>query len=175
MLAFGLMELLLRRGETAKSVRPGALDRGTTLTIVVAYALAVASVSTSLLPVFALPPGAGWVGVGVAAVGIAVRVWAMRVLGRFYTRTLVTTGDQRVVEEGPYKLVRHPGYLGSLLLWLGASVASMNLYAVAAVTVLLAVAYAYRIKVEETMLMGALGDAYAAYAKRTWRLVPYVF
>jgi protein-S-isoprenylcysteine O-methyltransferase Ste14 len=42
----------------------------------------------------------------------------MRTLGRAYSRTL-RTERERVVEAGPYRHVRHPGYLGSNLIWLG--------------------------------------------------------
>jgi protein-S-isoprenylcysteine O-methyltransferase len=99
----------------------------------------------------------------------------MRVLGRFYTRTLVTTDDQRVVRDGPYRIVRHPGYLGSLLVWLGAAFCSTNLIAIGAVAVLLTVAYGYRIHVEERMLVASLGEPYVEYRRTTARLVPFVW
>ena len=46
---------------------------------------------------------------------------------------------------------------------------------VAYLTVLLIVAYAYRISVEEPMLVDALGQPYEDYRKRSWRLLPFVF
>src|SRR5216684_1554660 len=36
-------------------------------------------------------------------------------------------------------------------------------------------AYAYRIPIEEAALASALGETYTQYAKRTWRLVPFLF
>jgi protein-S-isoprenylcysteine O-methyltransferase len=175
MLAFGAMELFLRQGETAKSVARTATDRGTSALIVATYALAVVAISTRVLPTVELPGVVPWVGIGVGLVGFVLRVWAMRVLGRFYTRRLVTTADQHVVQEGPYRLVRHPGYLGSLLVWTGASASSENLLSIGAVAVLLAVAYAYRIHMEERMLIEALGQPYEDYRRRSWRLLPFVF
>ena len=171
---FAAMELL-RQGQTAKSVRPTATDRGTSLLIMCAYALAVLAITTHVLPGVALPAAAAWAGVGIGVLGYAVRVWSMRVLGRFYTRTLVTTADQRVVREGPYRLVRHPGYLGSILVWTGAAASSGNLLSIVAVTALLAVAYAHRIRTEERMLVDTLGEAYVEYRRHSWRLVPFVF
>jgi protein-S-isoprenylcysteine O-methyltransferase Ste14 len=175
MIAFGAMELFLRSGASAKSVKPQATDRGTSALIVAAYALAVLAIATPLLP--SVPVGAfvSWAGVGVGIAGYALRVWAMRVLGRFYTRTLMTTGDQSVVQDGPYRLVRHPGYLGSMLVWIGASTASGNLLSVAAVVILLGIAYTMRIRAEERMLIEALGAPYEQYRRRTSRLVPFVF
>jgi protein-S-isoprenylcysteine O-methyltransferase len=174
MLVFGAMELL-RRGETAKNVRPTATDRGSSALIVSTYALAVLAISSHVLPSIELGRAVAWTGVGIGAVGFVLRIWAMRVLGQFYTRRLVTTAEQRVVQNGPYRLVRHPGYLGSLLVWMGASASSENLVCFAAVAGMLAVAYAYRIRTEERMLIGVLGKAYEEYRQRSWRLVPFVF
>lgn len=42
--------------------------------------------------------------------GLALRVWSMRTLGAFYTRTLRTAQNQHVVDTGPYRMIRHPGY-----------------------------------------------------------------
>ena len=64
-----------------------------------------------------LPPSVAAAGVVLQLTGIGIRAWSMRTLGRAYTRTLRTEGGQPVIDDGPYRLVRHPGYLGSLLIW----------------------------------------------------------
>jgi len=176
MAGFGVMEVL-RRGATAKKVVPTAADRGTTVLIVAAYALAVVAISSHWLPNVALPApeAVGWVGVAVGLLGFSIRLWSMQVLGRFYTRTLVTTSDQQVVRTGPYRLVRHPGYLGSILVWMGAAATSGNALSLVAVTALLAIAYTHRIRTEEKMLTDALGEPYAEYRRHSWRLLPFVF
>jgi hypothetical protein len=102
--AFGAMESL-RQGKAAKSVRWTATDRGTSVLIIAAYALAVLAIASHVLPSVELTAMVAWVGVGIGALGLAFRIWAMRVLGRFYTRRLVTTRDQRVVRDGPYRRV----------------------------------------------------------------------
>jgi protein-S-isoprenylcysteine O-methyltransferase Ste14 len=169
------MEIFLRKGGVAKSVRPTATDRGTSALIVAAYALAVLAISSHILPSVAFSTAGAWIGVAIGVFGFICRIWAMRVLGRFYTRTLVTTPDQRVVRDGPYRLVRHPGYLGSMLVWVGAAASSGNLLSLLAVSALLALAYSYRIVIEERMLTDALGAAYVEYSRHSWRLVPFVF
>jgi protein-S-isoprenylcysteine O-methyltransferase len=175
MIGFAAVELFLRQGSVAKQVQRTATDRGTTVLIVAAYAMAILAVATRVLPNVPLPRAVAWSGVAIGVFGFAFRIWAMRVLGRFYTRTLITTADQRVVRDGPYRLVRHPGYLGSILVWIGASASSSNLVSVAAVAVLLAIAYTHRIRSEERMLLEALGEPYAEYRRHSWRLVPFVF
>ena len=173
---FASMEFFLRRGTAARRVRPTATDRGTSILIVAAYGLAlVAMVFSRVLPSVALSMAAAWAGVAVGILGFALRIWAMRVLGRFYTRTLIIAPDQPVVREGPYRFVRHPGYLGSMLIWVGAAASSGNLLSLAAVSALLAVAYTYRIVMEERMLIDALGKPYVEYRRHSWRLLPFVF
>ena len=66
----------------------------------------------------------GWIGLVIAILGIALRFWANRTLGQFYTRTLRVTEDQPIIDQGPYRVIRHPGYLGVLLMWVGASLAT---------------------------------------------------
>src|SRR5262249_51469200 len=107
--------------------------------------------------------------------GLGLRVWAMAALGKFYTRTLLTLPDQRVVDRGPYRWLRHPGYLGSLLVWVGSGFAYGNWILAAVIASLMVPAYAYRIGSEERLLRERFGDAYESYARRTWRLVPLLF
>jgi protein-S-isoprenylcysteine O-methyltransferase Ste14 len=117
----------------------------------------------------------GWVGIGLMVGGIALRFWANQVLGRFYTRTLRIADDQPVIDHGPYKVLRHPGYSGTLVMWAGAGLASLNWVAAAAVIVGMCGAYCYRIRCEEEMLRSALGQPYETYRARTWRLVPFAY
>ncbi|KAI9593808.1 hypothetical protein BDF19DRAFT_446979 [Syncephalis fuscata] len=51
----------------------------------------------------------------ICTVGLEIRAWSMRELGRFFTFKLGVSKDQRVVQSGPYHFVRHPSYTGALL------------------------------------------------------------
>ena len=107
--------------------------------------------------------------------GIGVRLWAMRTLGHFYTRTLRVSEEQSIVTQGPYRFIRHPGYLGTFLVWVGLGIAATNWIAAALVTLLLFLAYHHRMNVEEAMLVEVFEEGYRAYQKRTWRLLPLVY
>jgi protein-S-isoprenylcysteine O-methyltransferase len=115
-----------------------------------------------------------WIGVAVGVAGLGIRIWSMRVLGRDYTRSLRTRETQTVIDRGPYGVVRHPGYLGSILVWVGSRLA-VNWLMAAATAVFLSAVYVYRISAEERMLVERLGDAYRSYRTRTWRLFPFVW
>ena len=66
----------------------------------------------------------GGVGISLMVGRMALRFWAARVLGRFYTRTLRIAGEQPVIDHGPYKVLRHPGCSGDLVMWAGVGLAT---------------------------------------------------
>jgi protein-S-isoprenylcysteine O-methyltransferase Ste14 len=174
--AFFALEAVAREPGDASGLAATASDQGTTRLIVAAYGVA-AGLSPVLrrLPAGRMPPVCGPAGVGVMAAGLALRAWSMRALGPYYSRTLRTTSDQVVVESGPYRVIRHPGYLGSIMVWTGFGVASGSAAAALAVAALMGAAYSRRIAAEEDMLTGKLGTAYAEYSQRTKRLIPFIW
>lgn len=98
----------------------------------------------------------------------------MRTLGNSYTRTLRTDEAQSLVMTGPYRWVRHPGYTGSLLTWLGYALTSRSLPALGVITTLLGRVYYQRITAEEALLAREL-PGYEAYREHTRKLVPFVW
>ena len=121
-----------------------------------------------------LPSGAFYLGIGLMIVGILLRQWSIAVLGRYFSRTVGVQEDQVVVDRGPYRLVRHPAYTGSLLTIVGLGFVLQSWGAVLVLIAFFGVAFGYRIHVEEEVLTSKLGDEYVAYAKKTKRLIPYV-
>jgi protein-S-isoprenylcysteine O-methyltransferase Ste14 len=123
--------------------------------------------------------GGGWwlvgAGLGLLVVGVALRLWAMVVLGRFFTFRVSIQEGHRVVTGGPYRLVRHPGYTGLLLACLGLGIALANWLSLAVLALLPLAAIVVRIRVEERELLGALGDDYRAFAAGKARLLPFVW
>ena len=53
--------------------------------------------------------------VGVMVVGLALRTWAIVVLGRCFTLQIDVQPGQPVIQTGPYRVIRHPSYAGALL------------------------------------------------------------
>jgi len=151
-------------------------DRASTRLILGAYA-AVVAINVVLADDATVPiaPAWRWAGVVLLAAGLALRAWAMTTLGRDYTRTLRTEDDQQLVDRGPYRLVRHPGYTGSLFVWVGYALGLGSWVGVAITAVLLVSVYMWRITAEEALLSRALGERYTEYQRRTKRLVPYVY
>jgi protein-S-isoprenylcysteine O-methyltransferase Ste14 len=124
-------------------------------------------------------PGPRWwpplAGLAVFCGGIALRVWAVRTLGRFFRYTIVVDEDHRVIDDGPYRLIRHPSYSGLLLAALGAGIALGNWLSVAACLVPPLVGFSVRLLHEERVLAVELGEPYRSYMRRTRRLIPGVW
>jgi len=104
--------------------------------------------------------------------GLAVRIWAIVVLGASFRTTVEVDAEQKVVDGGPYRWVRHPSYTGILLLLAGLGLVYGNWAALAILLVLPAGILIHRIFVEEAVLTEVIGRAYTDYAARTKRLVP---
>jgi protein-S-isoprenylcysteine O-methyltransferase len=169
------IEVILRQPGVPSSLSGSSADRFSTPLLVVGYLVA------AILP-FVLSSGPGrtdgvlpWFGVAIGLVGLGVRAWGMRTLGNAYSRNLRTSDDQHLVTTGPYRYVRHPGYLGSVLVWVGAALAFGNWLVAGLTAVLLLAAYLWRIFSEEAMLRDHFGGEWCSYAARTARLLPGVW
>ncbi|HLZ75564.1 isoprenylcysteine carboxylmethyltransferase family protein [Phenylobacterium sp.] len=117
-------------------------------------------------------PASAWAAAAIGLAGLGLRLWAVLTLRERYTRTLLTHGDHAVERDGPYRAVRHPGYLGSLLCLNGIAFTSGSAPVFAASLVATIVGYAYRIRVEDRMLVDALGEPYAQYRREVRALLP---
>ena len=116
-----------------------------------------------------------WLGLVLVYAGLAFRLWAVVVLGRYFTPSVAVAAAQHVVERGPYKLIRHPGYTGLLLMFLGFGLCSTNWLSLLALMGCILTGLGYRIFVEERVLQEHMGQRYKEYMHRTKRLIPFIF
>jgi protein-S-isoprenylcysteine O-methyltransferase Ste14 len=107
--------------------------------------------------------------------GIGLRIWAIVHLGRFFTVDVTIQEGQRVVQDGPYRFVRHPSYSGSMLALLGLACLTFNWLGFLVIIGCSFLAYTLRISVEEKVLFQSLGVEYRRYAERTKRLIPGIY
>ncbi len=121
-----------------------------------------------------LPDWVYYIGIAVMVAGIAFRQYAIAVLGRYFSGVLGVQKEQKVVESGPYRLIRHPSYTGVLIFLAGMGLALQSWAAVLVNITIFAVAYGYRMFVEEKVLISELGNNYVEYMKRTKRVIPYI-
>ena len=116
-----------------------------------------------------------WAGLGVMAIGIALRCRSIAVLGELHTPNVAIRARHRFIERGPYRYVRHPSYLGALIAFDGFGLALGDWRSVALFVLLMPLPYLFRIREEEAALAAAFGAEYAAYQRRTKRLLPGIY
>lgn len=175
---FGLLEQRVRLRSWRN--RAGSHEDSGSLLVVLAsltagigggFALAADVHSAALpgrVPVFIL-------GLVLMCAGIALRQWAVVLLGRFFTVDVRVHPDQPVVERGPYRWVRHPAYTGMLLTLLGMGLALGNWAALTVLIVVPAAGIVVRIRAEERALLHGLGEPYRRFAATRSRLIPRVW
>jgi protein-S-isoprenylcysteine O-methyltransferase Ste14 len=108
--------------------------------------------------------------------GLAFRYWAIRTLNIFFTATVQVKTGHKVIQNGPYKIVRHPSYLGALVAIVGAAVVLEAPLSAMFAFVAMTIAYIIRIGVEEIALVNELGNDYREFQKtRKYKVIPLVW
>ena len=111
-------------------------------------------------------------GLVLMSAGIAIRLWAVALLGRFFTIDVRVHAGHTVVERGPYRWVRHPAYAGLILTFTGIGLALGNWAALAVLAVVPTAGLLVRIHFEERALLDGLGETYGRFAAGRPRLFP---
>jgi protein-S-isoprenylcysteine O-methyltransferase Ste14 len=170
----------IRFGAKARTITAGPEDRGSTWAVGLSSAVPVIgfvlAMKTRASPGLRLMPGMphiAWVGVCVGVLGALIRLWSVLTLRDRYTRTLLVGTSHPFERGGPYRFVRHPGYLGSLLTLNGIALASGDLLTLIVSAAATAAAYTYRIRVEDAMLLNRFGAAYQQYREQVGAVLPF--
>jgi protein-S-isoprenylcysteine O-methyltransferase Ste14 len=183
-LSFGISALVLARVNPiiyrARSrFQPGTMGWDKVLLAVMLPAM------VAILPVAALDAGRFhwsavpyWL-VGLAYVGllssIAIIAWAQAVNPFFEPGVRIQSErHQRVIDTGPYRLVRHPGYISALLMFFGMALSLGSFWAIVPAALASAI-LVLRASLEDRLLRAELAG-YEAYSRRVrWRLIPGVW
>jgi protein-S-isoprenylcysteine O-methyltransferase Ste14 len=154
-------------------------DRGSQLIL---WIVILASVTACEWVRHIVPPnifgGAHWLlpaSVAVMVAGLAIRWTAILTLGKSFSANVAIRDAQKVHRTGLYRFVRHPSYLGLMLVFLAIGLHARNWISLALALLPPTLALLYRIHIEEGALSEAFGEEYAAYSRDTKRLVPGIF
>jgi protein-S-isoprenylcysteine O-methyltransferase Ste14 len=170
-----VVEPIITRNSTRSKARTRE-DRGSAALIFVSTFVAiVVALQFAGANIFPLPSWLFFVGIGLMTIGIGIREWAVTTLRGFFLFTVGVREGHRIVETGPYKLVRHPSYTGAIFTFLGIGFATQSAVAVLILAVICGLAYGYRIHIEERALVKGLGEEYSRIMGKTKRLIPFVF
>ena len=114
-------------------------------------------------------------GLAVIVAGVSIRFIAMRTLSRHFTYAVSIQEQHELIEQGLYRSIRHPAYLGELVTFLGVGLAFANWISLVVLLVCPFIAFHIRMNVEEKVLLDHFAARYVAYRKRTWRLIPGLY
>ena len=115
-----------------------------------------------------------WLGVVLFAVGGALRIWPVFVLGYRFSGLVAIQSGHSLVTSGVYGVIRHPSYLGLLVNSLGWALAFRSVIGILLTAFTIPPLLA-RIRAEETLLKSQFGDQYEIYRSHTSRLIPWFY
>ncbi len=119
-----------------------------------------------------LPDTVRSTGIVLYALALGFMWWILHTLGTNWSMFLELGSEHQLIRAGPYRYIRHPMYACFYLLMAAQLLISSNwvvgLFGLAAWDLL----YRFRVPREEQMMLAEFGEEYAAYMRRTWRIVP---
>jgi protein-S-isoprenylcysteine O-methyltransferase Ste14 len=104
--------------------------------------------------------------------GMIIRIVSISTLKQHFTYTVTKIEDHTLIESGLYKYIRHPGYLGQIVIFIGTATALSNWLSIFLMFISVFIGYSYRIYIEEKFLVKLMGQEYIDYQKRTSKLIP---
>ena len=107
-----------------------------------------------------------------AVAGVALVLKSRAELGPAWS--FVPKADQGLVTSGPYRILRHPIYLGLALLATGEALAFGSWPALMIALSGIVPTFAWRARAEEKLLSRTFGERYAVYRRQTRMMIPYV-
>ena len=114
----------------------------------------------------------GWI---LILCGSVLFIWARRVLGKYYSGHVSVVDGQPLIQNGPYRFIRHPAYAGYIFIALGVTVGYSSLAGLVIIPVLLLPSVIYRLSVEDKLLAEHFGGQFKKYADKVARLIPGIW
>ena len=106
--------------------------------------------------------------------GFIFMLAAEKRLDRQFSVEVTLQENHRLIQSGPYAMIRHPRYLGIFALFLGISLVFRSLLSLGVVAAL-SIVLVWRMFAEDALMKREFGEEWDAYFKRSWRVIPFVF
>ncbi|EOD42258.1 Putative protein-S-isoprenylcysteine methyltransferase [Candidatus Nanobsidianus stetteri] len=108
-------------------------------------------------------------------IGIILQGIAEATLGKYYLPSIGTVEGQKIVKDGIYKYIRHPGYLGEIIIFFGLGFVTYSLLGILGAFIVSLMVYVGEVIPEEKYMLEKFGKEYEEYMKETFRFIPYIF
>ena len=106
--------------------------------------------------------------------GIILYFAARLTLGKFFSEKVRIVPEHKLITKGPYRIVRHPIYLGEILYFLSIPMIFSSLFGFFIMLALIPLLL-HRIIIEENVMSSKFGQEFQEYARRTKKLIPYIY
>jgi protein-S-isoprenylcysteine O-methyltransferase Ste14 len=175
---YGLFELFLSRRQPGNREIVKSGDKGSiwllTISITIGYWLSfiIAATKTGRIYYWNIFFAIGSI---IALTGLIIRVTSILQLKQHFTYTVTKIENHELIETGLYKIIRHPGYLGQIIIFMGIATCLSNWLSILLMVIPVLLGYHNRINVEEKFMAEQLGQKYLDYRNRTKRLIPAIY
>lgn len=116
-----------------------------------------------------------YIAVGAAILGLWFRTWAVLALGNMFTMHIDVQEGHSIVHKGPYRIIRHPSYLGAFIMYITTIVFLHAWFSLILALLILPFAFLRRIHYEEGLLREEVGEEYKEYCTRVKRFIPGIW
>jgi protein-S-isoprenylcysteine O-methyltransferase Ste14 len=175
---YGLFEVFMSLRHRSKNNATTTSDKGSQWLlyglITTGYALSFAIGATKIGRMY------DWntffaIGTALFGIGFIIRIYSILTLKQYFPYSVAKAENHEIIETGLYKFIRHPGYLGQLIIFIGIAISISNWLSILLMMIPVALGYLYRIKVEEKFMSDQLGEDYKKYQERTKKIIPVVY
>ncbi len=179
LVAVGVLASVLQPGYNPVTITAKDRDRGTAAQII--WSVYVTQLAAILEACYLRYPDSvrwdalAWIALAVMLAGLALRTWAVFALGRLFTMHIAVHEGHSLVRSGPFAFVRHPSYLGALVLYVSTAIFVHSWFAAAAAAVVLPAAFLRRMRHEEALLREEFGAEYDAYCAEVKKFIPWAW
>ncbi|MGB0203042.1 MAG: methyltransferase family protein [Acholeplasmataceae bacterium] len=116
-----------------------------------------------------------YVAITLYSIGCILRYISIMHLGRFFTRNVAVSQRHELVSTGPYKILRHPLYLGLFLLSTSIPLFFSNIILTPLSYVFMGYILNHRMVLEEHILETQLGTRYKEWKRARYKFIPFIY
>ena len=115
----------------------------------------------------------GIIGLSICVSGAIIACWSRYLLGANWSLSVQEKESHELIQQGMYKIVRHPIYTGLLLLFTGNAIIVGDYRGIIAVGIVF-ISFWWKLKKEEKVLSAIFKQQYTDYQKKTKALIPFL-
>lgn len=179
LLAYGVLASVFQPEYNPFTITAKAQDRGTGAQII--WSVYITQLAAILEAAYLrYPRSVQWdltatIAIVAAMLSLALRTWAVLTLGNLFTMHIDVQEGHSIVRKGPYRIVRHPSYLGAFIMYVSTIIFLHAWFSLIAAALILPFAFLRRIHYEEELLRVEIGEEYEAYRQQVKKILPGIW